>query len=49
MHLPDPLRAVKEMARITKNGGSVIAVEGGRMASFYDPDDEEYSKLAQRA
>jgi ubiquinone/menaquinone biosynthesis C-methylase UbiE len=49
MHLPDPLRAVKEMARITKNGGSVIAVEGGKMASFYDPDDEEYSKLAERA
>ena len=49
MHLLDPLRAVKEMARITTNGGSVIAVEGGRMASFYDPEDEEYSKLAERA
>jgi ubiquinone/menaquinone biosynthesis C-methylase UbiE len=49
MHLPDPLRAVKEMARITRTGGSVIAVEGGKMASFYDPDDEEYSRLAERA
>ncbi len=49
MHLPDPLGAVKEMSRITKVGGSVIAVEGGKMASFYDPDDEEYSKLAELA
>ncbi len=49
MHLPDPTGAVKEMARITRTGGSVIAVEGGRMASYYDPDDEEYSRLAQRA
>jgi hypothetical protein len=37
------------MTRITKIGGSVVAVEGGRMASFYDPDDEEYSKLAGQA
>lgn len=49
MHLPDPLRAVREMARITRIGGSVVAVEGGRMASFYDPDDEDYSKLAEQA
>ncbi len=49
MHLSDPLRAVREMSRITRVGGSVIAVEGGKMASFYDPDDKEYSKLAERA
>jgi ubiquinone/menaquinone biosynthesis C-methylase UbiE len=49
MHLPDPLGAVKEMARITRTGGSVIAVEGGKMTSFYDPDDEEYSRLAEQA
>ena len=49
MHLTDPLMAVKEMARITKEGGSVVAVEGGRMVAFYDPDDEEFSKLAERA
>jgi ubiquinone/menaquinone biosynthesis C-methylase UbiE len=49
MHLTNPLRAIKEMTRITKIGGSVVAVEGGRMASFYDPDDEEYSKLAGQA
>ena len=49
MHLTEPLRAVKEMARVTRTGGSVVAVEGGKMGAFYDPEDEEYSKLAERA
>jgi len=49
MHLQDPLGAVKEMARITRTRGSVIAVERGKMASIYDPDDEEYNRLAERA
>ena len=49
MHLTDPLKAVKELARITKLGGIVVAVEGGRMSAFYDPDDEKFSKLSRRA
>ena len=49
MHLTDPLMAVREMARITKPGGSILAVEGGRMGTFYDPDDEEFSRLSERA
>jgi ubiquinone/menaquinone biosynthesis C-methylase UbiE len=49
MHVTDPLKAVKEMARITKRSGSVLAVEGGKMRAFYDPDDEEFSELAERA
>ena len=48
MHLTDPLKAVKEMARITKPGGSIVAVEGGKMSSYHDPDDEQYTKLANR-
>ncbi len=48
MHLTEPVKAVKEMARITKTGGSVVAVEGGEMGAFYDPNDEGYSKLAKR-
>src|SRR5438132_2160297 len=31
MHLDDPLKAVREMARITKPGGHVVAVEQGKM------------------
>ena len=49
MHLTEPLKAVKEMVRVTKTGGSVVALEGGKMGAFHDPDDEEYSKLAERA
>ena len=48
MHLTEPLKAVKEMARVTKTGGTVVALEGGKMGAFYDPEDEEYSKLAER-
>jgi len=49
MHCTEPLKAVIEMARITKVGGRVIAVEGGKMGSFYDPADEEYGRLAETA
>lgn len=45
MHLTDPTRAVAEMARITKVGGTVAAVEPGQMRSFYDPEDNEFSLL----
>ncbi len=47
MHLNDPLKAVREMARVTKVGGSVVAVEGGKMGAFFDPNDEEFSKLTE--
>ena len=49
MHLTEPIKAVKEMARVTKTGGSVAALEGGKMSAFYDPEDPTYSKLAERA
>jgi ubiquinone/menaquinone biosynthesis C-methylase UbiE len=49
MHLTEPLKAIKEMARVTKTGGFVVAMERGKMGAFYDPDDEEYSKFAERA
>lgn len=45
MHLTDPARAVSEMARVTKLGGLVAAVEPGRMRSFYDPEHEEFVEL----
>jgi ubiquinone/menaquinone biosynthesis C-methylase UbiE len=49
MHLTDPVEAVREMARVTRKGGAVVALEGGKMGAFYDPDDEEFSKIAERA
>ncbi len=49
MHLTEPLKAVKEMARVTRTGGSVVVLEGGKMGAFYDSNDEEYSMLAERA
>jgi ubiquinone/menaquinone biosynthesis C-methylase UbiE len=52
MHLVDPVKAVREMARITRTGGSVAALEGifgERRASFYDPNDEAYSSLVKQA
>lgn len=48
MHLKDPLAAVKEMARVTRTNGSVVAVERGKMVAYYDPNDEPYSTLAQQ-
>lgn len=46
MHLPDPLIAVKEMARITRRGGSVVAVEPGGMRTFHDHKDQKFTELA---
>jgi ubiquinone/menaquinone biosynthesis C-methylase UbiE len=48
MHLRDPLSAVIEMARVTKPGGIVAALEPGLMNSFYDPEDEIFMELDQR-
>jgi ubiquinone/menaquinone biosynthesis C-methylase UbiE len=47
MHLQDPLEAVKEMTRITRRGGLVAAEEPGQMISLYDPEDEDFAKLAR--
>jgi ubiquinone/menaquinone biosynthesis C-methylase UbiE len=49
MHLPDPVKAVTEMARVTKIRGSVTAIEPGGMTGFYDPNDEAYAKLGRQA
>ena len=49
MHLQNPRRAVSEMARITKPSGLVAAIEDGRMVSFLDPRDEDYTELSYEA
>ncbi len=49
MHLTDPLKAVKELTRITNPGGAVVAVELGKMSSFHDPNDEKFTRLADQA
>ena len=48
MHLTEPIKAVQEMSRITRKGGAVAAFEPGRFHSFYVPDDEKLSKLADK-
>ena len=48
MHLPDPVRAVKEMTRVTKIGGMVATVERGQLPSYYDPDDENFAHLIRK-
>jgi ubiquinone/menaquinone biosynthesis C-methylase UbiE len=48
MHLADPLKAVQEMSRVTRIGGTVAAVERGSLSSVYVPDDERFSKMAVR-
>ncbi len=48
MHLQDPVKAVREMARVTKKGGMVAAVERGRMQSFWDPKDQAFAKMSEK-
>lgn len=48
MHLTDPLKGVQEMARITRPGGTVAAIEPGKLNSTYIPEEEELTKLALR-
>ena len=47
-HLTEPLAAVKEMARVTKTNGSVVAVERGKMVAYHDPYDKQYSSLSEQ-
>lgn len=48
MHLSEPEKAVREMVRITRTGGTVVAIERGWIHSFYDPEDEKYNQLAEK-
>ncbi len=48
MHLPEPLKAVREMSRVARRGGTVAAFERGRFESFYVPDNQRITKLAIR-
>ncbi len=36
------------MARITKPGGHVVAVEQGKMGIYYDPKDKRFSRLSDQ-
>ena len=48
MHLQDPIEGVKEMTRITRREGLVAAEEPSEMISLYDPEDEDFAKLARK-
>src|SRR6266542_1570779 len=46
MHLVEPLKAVREMARVTRRGGMVAAFERGSLSSAFIPGDERLTRLA---
>ncbi len=46
MHLTEPLKAVREMARVTRKGGMVAAFEHGSLNSAFIPGDEKLTRLA---
>ncbi len=48
MHLTDPSKAVKEMSRVTRKGGTVAAFERGSMNTAFIPGDEKLTRLALR-
>jgi len=39
--------AVKEMHRVLKRGGQLVAIEPASVQAFYDPDDESYTRLSR--
>jgi len=49
-NIKDPLKAIREMVRITKKNGTVIAVEPYNSGNiYYEPNNEEYTRLQQKA
>lgn len=48
MHLTDPLKAVREMIRVTRANGIVSAFERGSLNVAYIPGQEKLTKLAIR-
>ena len=46
MHLAEPLRAVREMVRVTRTGGMVAAFEQSNLSLLYVPEDESLKELA---
>jgi len=48
MHLTKPVEAVKEMARVTRKGGTVAAFERGTIGALFIPGEEKLTRLALR-
>lgn len=46
MHLTEPLKAVREMVRVTRTGGTVAAFEQSNLSLQYVPEDESLTELA---
>jgi ubiquinone/menaquinone biosynthesis C-methylase UbiE len=44
--LSKPGDAIREMMRVTKRGGHIVAIEPGTSQEFYDPGDEEFAELS---
>jgi ubiquinone/menaquinone biosynthesis C-methylase UbiE len=39
-HLHNPMEALKELKRVSKNGGTIIAIEGDHGSTFFYPDSK---------
>jgi len=49
-NIEEPLRAIKEMVRVTKKGGTLVAVEPDNSQNiYYYPKSERYTRLVQKA